>query len=250
MKVRDLSLQKLFPRATTPHRSCLRSRKPRQLVHRCAGIWDREEQRWLHSPEHLGHTLLSSHYNVVVVNEFSVLKTKVIFIPDRNFGVTYTATLLLRSCVSSALKISTVSFGSWGGPVLSVPLICLCGDGVGWGWGVGVSWLVVTFSPFPPCWDWSSSSQFGCSNPNLAQTKSVNEASHSHPGSEVFLLERKMKSLIWTCGWPRVVKAFLCLTVGHNGKERGGADSNAQSCFMMSFHDVTVMGQLTKCFSF
>lgn len=127
---------------TAAHRGCLHPRKPGQLVQRCASVWDREEQPWLPSPEHLGHTLPSSHYNVVVVNEFSVLKTKVIFIPGRNFGVTYTATLLLRSCVSSALKMSTVSFGRWGGPVLSVPLICLCGGGVGWHGGGGWDILV------------------------------------------------------------------------------------------------------------
>lgn len=83
---------------------------------------------------------------------------------------------------------------------------------VGWGGmgvGVGISWLVVTSSPFPPCWDWSSRSQFGVFKPKFSSNQSVNEASHSHPGSEVFLLERKMKSLSWTCGLPSVVSVFM-----------------------------------------
>lgn len=155
LKTRAMSLQKPCSSVTAPQSwlnklvLCLKLK----LLHPGAagipgnqGSWltavlvfgDREEWCWLQSPEHVGHTLPSSHYNFAVVNEFSVLKTKVIFIPDRNFWVTYKVTLLLSSWVSSALKMSTVLSDRWGGPVLCVLLMPVWGwGGVGWGWGMG-----------------------------------------------------------------------------------------------------------------
>lgn len=75
----------VFKTELSSYRS-LNTRKPGHLIRCYIGIFGTGKNKlWLHLPEHLGHTLPSSNYSSAVVNEFSVLKTKVIFVPDRNF---------------------------------------------------------------------------------------------------------------------------------------------------------------------
>lgn len=70
----------------------------------------------------------------------------------------------------------------------------------------------------------------------------MSEASHSHPGREVFLVEREMKSLVPTCGLPHVVS--ISMPPSWTEWKGRGPESNVQ----LHFHEVTVMEELIKCF--